>query len=306
MKPASITKTIFERVRQNGWQARTVSIEHLKDLEQEIEAHHQAGLLDDVLYNSYLNRFEFDFSLYFNGARSLIVVTAPQSQQRVTFNWQDQTYTAVIPPTYYTTTDVQIYDILTDILQPHGYHLEKKRLPEKLLSARSGLARFGQNNITYVPGMGSFHRPVVFATDMPCEEDSWGELIPSKACSECTACMEACPTGAIGSDRFLVHAERCITFHNERSPEFPDWLDPSWHNSLVGCMICQTVCPLNKRFINWIDEGAVFSEEEISNFINGVPQNSIPNTTIEKLKKLGMMDYIHLLGRNLKALIENQ
>ena len=118
--------------------------------------------------------------------------------------------------------------------------------------------------------------------------------------------MEACPTGAIVSDRFLVHAERCITFHNERPPGFPEWLDPSWHNSLVGCMICQNVCPMNKKSINWVDDGAVFPEEETSYVLNGVHQNNIPDSLIEKLEKLGMMEYINVLGRNLKALIENQ
>jgi hypothetical protein len=37
-----------------------------------------------------------------------------------------------------------------------------------------------------------------------------------------------------------------------------------------------------------------------------VHQNNIPDSLIEKLEKLGMMEYINVLGRNLKALIENQ
>jgi len=306
MKLESITQEIHERLKQKGWQGRIVSIEHLRDLEKEIETHHQNGLLGKELYKAYLDRFDFNASEYLDGAQSLIVVTAPQPQQQVIFNRNGRVFPCIIPPTYRLATDDQIKDGLNDILKPLGYRLEKKRLPEKLISVRGGLARYGKNNITYVPGMGSFHRPAVFATDVPCEEDSWGESRLLKACGECTACMDACPTGAIVSDRFLVHAERCITFHNERRPDFPQWMDPSWHNSLVGCMICQNACPMNQKLLNWIEDGEAFSEKETDYLFKGVPQDNMLKTMIKKLEKLGMTEYAGVLGRNLKAIMENQ
>ena len=130
-------------------------------------------------------------------------MTAPQPQQRVAFNWQGQTHAGIIPPTYSLATDHQIKDCLEDILKPQGYRLEKKRLPEKLLAVHSGLARYGKNNVTYVPGMGSFHRPAAFVTDMPSEEDSWGELQILKSCNECNTCLQACPTNAMRRYRFV-------------------------------------------------------------------------------------------------------
>jgi epoxyqueuosine reductase len=306
MKPSEITNLILERIKQNGWRGKIVSTDRIHDLENEIETHHRKGLLDQELYDGYLNRFDFKVSAYFEGAQTLIVVTAPQPQQRIAFNWRGQTHAGIIPPTYDLATDYQIKDCLEDILNPQGYRLEKKRLPEKLLAVHSGLARYGKNNITYVPGLGSFHRPAVFVTDMPPQEDSWGELQILKTCSDCNACMQVCPTNAIVSDRFLVHAERCITFHNERPLDFPKWLDPSWHNSLVGCMFCQTACPMNQKLLNWQADGATFSEEETAFFLNGEPQEKMPEKTIAKLQKLGMMEYANVLGRNLKAIIENQ
>jgi epoxyqueuosine reductase len=306
MMAEDITTIIHEKLKQNGWQGKIVSIEHVHDLEKEIEAHYQNGLLDQELYDGYLNRFDFNVTDYFENAQTLIVVTAPQPQQRVAFNRQGQTHICIIPPTYRLTTDHQIKYGLEDILKPLGYRLEKKRLPEKLLAVHSGLARYGKNNITYVPGMGSFHRPAAFVTDMPSEEDSWGESQILRACNDCDACLQACPTDAIVADRFLVHAERCITFHNERTPEFPQWLDTSWHNSLVGCMFCQNACPMNQKFLNWQEDGATFSEEETAFFLNGVPQEKMPEKTIAKLQKLGMMEYANVLGRNLKAILENQ
>lgn len=303
MKQTKIINTILEQLKQNGWQRKIVSMEHISELQIEIEEHHKKGRLDEVLYDEYLDRFDFKILDTFPDARSMIIVTAPQPQVRVTFKWKGQTHPCIIPPTYSQATDDQIKESIEGVLIPQRYRLEKIRLPEKLLAVRSGLARYGKNNITYVPGMGSFHRPAVFATDIPCSEDGWGESRLLKACEKCTACMDACPTGAIAPDRFLVYAERCITFHNERHPEFPRWLDPAWHNSLVGCMFCQNICPMNQKLRNWTEDGAAFSEKETDYLFRCVPPGDMPKTMIEKLKKLAMTEYTVVLGRNLKAIM---
>jgi epoxyqueuosine reductase len=182
--------------------------------------------------------------------------------------------------------------------------VKKVRLPEKLLAVRGGLAQYGKNNITYVNGSGSFHRPVVFVSDFPCEADNWREPTAMGKCEKCSACMQACPTAAIGSDRFLMHAERCLTFLNERSKEFPEWLSPAWHNSLVGCMICQKVCPANKDVLKWTESGVTFDNAETDLILNGVSEERLPRKTFEKLKKQGMMVYYDVLGRNLRVLME--
>jgi hypothetical protein len=55
-----------------------------------------------------------------------------------------------------------------------------------------------------------------------------------------------CPTAAIKPDQFLLHAEYCLTFHNEKRGEFPEWIGTPAHHCLVGCMRCQIICPENK------------------------------------------------------------
>jgi epoxyqueuosine reductase len=164
----------------------------------------------------------------------------------------------------------------------------------------------GKNNITYVKRSGSFYRPVVFISDVPCEADSWGEPAVLGHCENCSACMKACPTDAIGSDRFLLHAERCLTYLNERPKDFPEWLSPSWHNSLVGCMICQKVCPANKAIVKWIEDSATFDREETALILDGVPDDRLPRETLDKLKNLEMMEYYDVLGRNLRILMEQK
>jgi epoxyqueuosine reductase len=122
-------------------------------------------------------------------------------------------------------------------------------------------------------------------------------------CDKCKACLKACPTRAINPDRFLIHAERCLTFLNEGSEKFPEWIDPAWHNSLVGCMKCQLVCPVNKRFAKWVEEAEVFDEAETESILNGVPLDRLPPETVHKLNRSYMVDSLDVLPRNLRAVL---
>jgi epoxyqueuosine reductase len=297
-------RALFEITGKKGIQVKIVSIEHVGELETEIMTLYRNGLLNADLYDAYLASFDFACHQKINAARSLIVATVPQPQIRVTFYREDQVYPVIIPPAYYFAIDNEVADSLRADLEPQGYQLQKVRLPDKLLAVRSGLSQYGKNNITYVEGMGSLQRPVAFISDYPCEEDSWGKASVLENCENCSACRKACPTGAIVSDRFQLYAERCLTFHNERADAFPQWLSPSWHNCLVGCMICQKVCPANKDAVKWIENGATFDNEETDLILEGVSREQLAPKTLEKLERLDLMSYYEVLPRNLKALIE--
>ena len=151
------------------------------------------------------------------------MVTAPQPQFRFILTWRSEPLPVTVPPTYLFNreTGTKIGELLARLLEPTGYHLATAILPEKLLAGSSGLAAYGKNNVTYVPGMGSFHRPTAFYTDLPCSDDPWRAPAMMDRCQKCTACLHACPSGAIVPDRFLVHAEWCITFHNEKPGRVP-------------------------------------------------------------------------------------
>jgi epoxyqueuosine reductase len=232
MRELELTKTLHERSKEQGYKIKIVPIAHVKELKKEIEAHHHKGLLDEELYDEYLASFDFECQQKLPAAKSLVIGSIPQPQVRVVFKWEKDAYPVVIPPAYNSSTNMHLADLLKAFLGAAGYQLKTVRLPEKLLAVRSGMARYGKNNITYIEGMGSFHSPVVFISDFPCRQDAWIEPRILEHCETCSACMKACPTDAIGSDRFLLHAERCITFHNERSKDFAKWLSPAWHNCL--------------------------------------------------------------------------
>jgi len=294
---------LLARLRERGFQGRIVSVSHLHELQKEIESLHSNALLDSQFCKDRLAWFKFQVPEDLPKAQSLIVVAVPRPQTRAIFNWNGQRRPLILPPTYtaYDAVEEQVQNLVAEILDKKGYTIMRTALPLKLLAARSGLVQYGRNNICYVSELGSFLQLVAVYSDMPCEEDSWQEATMMKSCEECELCRRACPTGAIPSDRFLLRAERCISYHNEKKGDvpFPKWMDASWHNCIVGCMRCQRVCPQNKEVIQWTEEEEEFSEEETALLLEGVRHDDLPVTTQRKLEHLDLVDYLDGLPRNL-------
>ncbi len=304
MPTQELTTAIYDRLESRGHKGKIVSVRHVNDLRERLRGQYQQGLLDEKFHTEWLQHFDYGVSKEVADTGSLIIVATPQPQVRIGFNVNGIPHTCTVPATYSHATDKPVERLLEDVLQPEGYQVIRAVLPMKLLAVRSGLARYGTNNITYVEGMGSFHRLTAFVSDLPCHQDHWGELKTHKRCDECTLCQKACPTDAIGTDRFLLHAERCLTYFNEGKEDFPRWLDPYWHNCLVGCLYCQKVCPIDREFKDRITEGATFSRAETAAILEGVPKEALPPEAVQKLEALDLTEYLEVLGRNLRVLMD--
>jgi len=322
---------LFHQLEEWGYKGRVVSIQHLGDLQEEIEGRYKQGLFDEEFYQEWLTGFAFSPPDSLPEARSMIVVAVPQPQTRVTFTWDGERMRFIIPPTYFEQgTENRVRELLARVLKPAGYRVAEAVLPKKLLAVRSGLAAYGKNNISYVPGMGSFHGLLAVYSDLPAQEDHWQEPQVMESCQNCSACLRHCPVGAIPSaapfdpstglragsaqgklrtgtsERFLLHAERCITFHNEKPGDvpFPAWIDPSWHNCLVGCLHCQRVCPENREFLHWVEEGVEFSQEETALLLQGLALDQLPPATAKKLEQFDMVELLDILPRNLDVFLK--
>ncbi len=306
MTTTDLAATLVKLLEQEGCKGKIVSIEHLQELKNDIDALYRQGLFDEAFFAEELSGFDFTGSQNLPRAKSLIIAAAPQPQVRVIFKTAGKEVPCIIPPTYSYATDRKLEELLRLHLKPAGYRLKKAVVPWKLLAVRSGLAQYGKNNITYVAGLGSFYRLVAFVSDVPCAQDSWVQPQTLNDCSQCDACTRACPSAAIDSDRFLLHGERCITFHNERPGAFPAWLHASWHNCLVGCLVCQKVCPANKKLRKMVVEGAMFSESETAAILQGNSRELFPPGAVQKLERLDMIEYDGVLGRNLDVLIRKR
>jgi epoxyqueuosine reductase len=294
---------LFDRLKELGYQAQTVSIEHLHLLQKQIDEQRSQELLDNQFSQERLAWLRFQIPESLPKAQSVIVVAVPRPQTRAVFTWNGIRRPLILPPTYtaYKSITEQVQNSLAKLLSEKGYNVTRTALPLKLLAARSGLVRYGRNNICYASGMGSFLQLVAVYSDMPCEEDSWQEATMLQACEECELCRRACPTGAIPSDRFLLRAERCISYHNEKKGDvpFPSWMDASWHNCLEGCMRCQRACPLNKQFLDWVGKEEEFSEEETALLLDGISRDKLSEETVGKLVHLDILDDLGILPRNL-------
>jgi epoxyqueuosine reductase len=304
MAPDETARLVCSKLEGRGYCGTVQSIEHVAQLKHQIEERVRQKELDAGLYEKYLSSFEFDVTASLPKACSIIITAAPQPQRKITFHLSGQSYSVIIPPTYYTDTDNQIRKLLQNILDSSNYQLHPAALPLKLLAVCSGIAKYGRNNIAYVEGLGSFVRLKAFISDMPIGGGEWLDPRVMKECGRCKACLNECPTKAIVPDRFLIHAERCITFLNEWREEFPEWIDPAWHNSLIGCMKCQLVCPVNRQFVKWVEEGETFSEAETELILKRLPVDRMPPETVRKLNRCYMMEYLDLLPRNFRALLK--
>jgi epoxyqueuosine reductase len=300
---------LYAHLEERGLQGRVVPIQHVEDLRQQVEGQHSQGLFDDEFYRERLSFFSFQPPEALPGAASMIVASVPRPQTRVRFTWQGKARALVLPPTYLRYREVarETKEHVAGWLSPRGHHLVMAKVPQKLLAVCSGLADYGRNNITYVPGMGSFHQPVAWFSDLPPPQpDTWRAPHMMGRCETCHACQLKCPTGAIGDDRFLLHGERCLVYHNERSGEhpFPAWIPPEAHNAVMGCMICQRFCPEDKPFLDWFEGNEEFAEEETALLLRGAKADELLPETRAKLERLELLDSLDALPRNLGVLLE--
>ncbi len=304
----TLINNLYVEIEKQGWKGQIIPAGHLEDLRESIQSRYNKGFIDEKLYQDQLSFFSFDLPADLPNAQSILIIAVPTSQMRIFFHWQDNQIPVVIPPTYvsYSHRTRQVQKFLESWLLKSGYHMSGTKLPLKTLAVQSGLATYGRNNICYVDGMGSFLQLVGAFTDLSCGSDSWLQPKMLDRCDKCYACLRHCPTGAIVKDRFLLHAELCLTYHNESTRDFADWIDPSWHHSLVGCMRCQRVCPENRNVLNWYEDRVEFSEEETQLFLQCKPFDQLPDETREKYNSLEINENFNSICRNLSMLIHKK
>jgi epoxyqueuosine reductase len=302
---SKIGQNVQREIEQFGYKAKVLSITRLPELQEAVGKLIMQGLLNKQLHERW--HFYLQNNENLPEAKTIVVVAMPQPITRMQFDWHGIDYPADVAPNYFKKSDeFRAEWILSNTLEAAGYKVVRAHLALKTLAVRSGLARYGRNNISYISGMGSFCRLIAFYTDWPCEEDNWHESKAMEDCEDCSLCRENCPTGSISADRFLIHAENCLGFLNQMEPDFPYWvrLQSGWPYAFVGCMLCQFVCPVNKPYLDEIASGPSFSEKETGLILNKTPWEKLSSETKQKLDDL--QEVYPLLGGNLNALIEKQ
>lgn len=298
-------------VGRHGDRVAVIPIGKLEEIKRDIEKLKATGFLNNN--QKYLVSEYYDLNIPETGfeVRSILIVASPSpAMVNVGFCYNGKKIKLPIPATYvdYATAPGVIGKYLNEFLNPQKYHVAfSPKLPRKLLAVRSGLGRYGRNNVCYVEGMGSFANISTFFSDLPCPEETWQEIGRMELCKRCRICLNQCPTGAIRGEHFLIDNEKCVTYFNESAkPDvFPEWMDPKSHNSIVGCLKCQAVCPANKTYLSTAIDSVEFTELETVSLLKGIQEQEISGTFREKLESLYMFDYLDALPRNLNVLLTN-
>lgn len=286
--------------------AAIFSIVHINEVQNEIEYFLSKGSIDKNLYKDYLGiNFKFDWEKVYEKAKSVLIISIPNLAACVYFDIKGNTLKTVIPSSYiYKKAEEKVKNILNKNLPSGSYIDIKNMLPLKLLAVKSGIGKYGRNNICYVEGMGSHFRLMGFYLNIQAKVDSWNDLRMLERCKTCTNCIKICPTKCIAKDRFLIRAERCLTYFNESEKNFPSWIKKEWHNALVGCMKCQEVCPENKNFTGKSEVDFYFNEIETTKILKNKSLAGLEDKTIKKFQDLGFENDVFIISRNLEALIK--
>lgn len=290
-----------ERLSAHGASFRALPVSRLPQLKADIQEQLDSGVLTPEFIRPYRSLQTFAAPEWAAGG-SIVAIASPSSRSVLTLNAGERKFDAVVPPHYIGNA---ILDNNRRALEEAGVgRSEWARLPSKTLAARTGLCRYGRNNVCYAEGMGSFLRLDQYYVEADLGADHWQEREAMPQCSKCRLCLEACPTGAILSDRFVIEAARCLTYLNEGEEAFPGWVEPEWHHALIGCMRCQEACPVNMTHLDRVERRAELTEEETALVLEGRAYDELPDALRDKLDELELNDYYQLLPRNLEALIK--
>lgn len=114
-------------------------------------------------------------------------------------------------------------------------------LLEREAARRAGVAFTGKSTLSILPGFGTY----ALLGELLVDVELPAATPLADQCGRCTACLDACPTGAF-VDAHVLDARRCISYLTiELRGWIPRPLRAGIGRWVFGCDVCQEVCPFN-------------------------------------------------------------
>ena len=118
------------------------------------------------------------------------------------------------------------------------YNVDVNPLNERVTGYLAGLGYIGKSQFLINKTYGTYFFIGTMLIDQPLLEESTLNL---DSCHACRRCIDACPTHALddGYDK-----KKCISYFSQIKEPLSDY-EIGKIDSLMGCDVCQTVCPKN-------------------------------------------------------------
>lgn len=137
----------------------------------------------------------------------------------------------------------KLADKITAEIGPFGHRVFADSAPvmEGAIAGQAGLGWRGKHTLL-LSRTGSWF----FLGEIYCDLSLPADAPATSHCGACTACLDACPTGAFVGPHQL-DARRCISYLTiELKGSIPEDLRPLIGNRIYGCDDCQQACPWNR------------------------------------------------------------
>ena len=129
----------------------------------------------------------------------------------------------------------------TRAMLDHGIEAMRCEVPIRELLTRSGAGVMLKNGLTLLEGLGTRYcvQPILAALPNPVYTEM--KTPESSRCASCHACENICPSGAISESGYDFKA--CARAYMGGDP-MEDWVMDDM-TCILGCELCQKVCPYN-------------------------------------------------------------